>query len=235
MKSSVCVTVAFVVAFSGPALGQASVWGIARAGDGDSLTVNGTRVRLFGIDAPELDQSCRRGGQEWACGSAATAELARLVTGKQVRCVPMGTDQHGRMLGRCNVGNVDVNRAMVASGYAVAFRRYSNDYVADEQSAKASKRGVWAGTFELPSAYRQGGSQALPRSRATSQRSAKASSSEWAGRAASNCSIKGNRNRRGQWIYHTPGMPYYEGTRAEQIFCSEAEARAAGYRRAIVK
>lgn len=48
------------------------------------------------------------------------------------------------------------------------------------------------------------------------------------------CNIKGNRDRRGQWIYHVPAMPYYDQTRAEDIFCNEAEAQAAGYRRAIV-
>lgn len=51
----------------------------------------------------------------------------------------------------------------------------------------------------------------------------------------SGCVIRGNRNRRGQWIYHLPGMPYYEATRPEELFCSEAEAQAAGYRRAIVR
>ena len=63
----------------------------------------------------------------------------------------------------------------------------------------------------------------------------KAVSSDWQARANNNCNIKGNRNRKGQWIYHVPGMPYYDQTRPEEIFCTEAEAQAAGYRRAIVK
>ena len=57
-----------------------------------------------------------------------------------------------------------------------------------------------------------------------------ASSSGWQARASGNCSIKGNRNRKGQWIYHVPGMPYYDRTRPEEIFCTEAEAGAAGKR-----
>jgi hypothetical protein len=168
--------------------------------------------------------------------AAAADELAKLVTGKQVRCVSMGTDLHQRMLARCTVGAVDVNRAMVASGHAVAFRRYSSDYVAAEESAKADRRGLWASTFTLPSEYRNDTSPTVRRS-STSQkrRTARASSSDWASRAAANCNIKGNRNRRGQWIYHVPGMPYYDQTRPEEIFCSEANARAAGYRRAIVR
>ena len=132
------------------------------------------------------------------------------------------------------VGATDVNRAMVASGYAVAFRRYSSDYVSAEESAKVNKRGIWAGTFQMPSDYRHAGDAPLPQRPKTRER-AVASSSRWQARASGDCNIKGNRNRKGQWIYHVPGMPYYDQTRAEEMFCTEAEARAAGYRRAIVK
>jgi endonuclease YncB( thermonuclease family) len=224
------------LAFSAPAVAQSPLWGIARAADGDSLTVGETRVRLFGIDAPEFNQSCKRNGQEWACGAAAAEELSKLVTGKQVRCVSAGTDQHKRVLGRCTVGTLDVNRAMVASGYAMAFRRYSTDYVSAEESAKANRRGLWAGTFTKPSEYRSGTTSRVARSGSTQKRRPpRASPNDWASRAAANCNIKGNQNRRGQWIYHVPGMPYYDQTRPEEIFCSEADAQAAGYRRAIVK
>jgi endonuclease YncB( thermonuclease family) len=225
-----------MVALSAPAAAQSPLWGIGRGGDGDSFTVGESKVRLFGIDAPEFNQSCRLNGQEWACGAAAAEELSKLVTGKQVRCLSMGTEQHKPMLGRCTVGTVDVNRAMVARGLAVAFRRYSTDYVSAEESAKAGRRGLWAGTFTMPSEYRNGTGTAAGRSTAgQKRRPVRASSSDWAGRAAANCNIKGNRNRRGQWIYHVPGMPYYDQTRPEEIFCSEADAQAAGYRRAIVR
>lgn len=236
MDFPIFLAVASLVVISAPAAAAPPLWGIGRAGDGDSLTVGETLVRLFGVDAPEFGQSCTRGGQQWACGAEAAEELSKLVTGKQVRCVSKGTDQYDRVLGRCTVGTLDVNRAMVAGGHAVAFRRYSTDYVSAEESAKASRRGLWAGTFKMPSEYRHRTAPAIDRSITTSKRrAANASSSDWAGRAAANCNIKGNRNRRGQWIYHVPGMPYYEGTRPEEIFCSEANARAAGYRRAIVK
>jgi hypothetical protein len=190
-------------------------------------------VRLFGIDAPEYNQSCRRAGEDWAFGSAAADKLAQLVTGKNVVCASVGTDQHGRLLGRCTVGATDVNRAMVASGYAVAFRRYSSDYVSAEDSARANKRGIWSGTFQMPSDFRHAGDAPVPQRPKTRER-AVASSSGWQARASGNCNIKGNRNRKGQWIYHVPGMPYYDRTRPEEVFCTEAEARAAGYRRAIV-
>jgi hypothetical protein len=126
---------------------------------------------------------------------------------------------------------------MVATGFAVALRRYTSDYVSAEESAKVNRRGLWAGEFQMPEAFRAAeqststGRQSVVRS----QLRARASSSDWSGRAKANCKIKGNRNRRGEWIYHVPGMPYYDQTRAEDLFCSEAEAQAAGYRRAIVR
>jgi endonuclease YncB( thermonuclease family) len=222
---------------SSPAFAQAPVFGPGKAKDGDSLMVGDKEVRLFGIDAPEFDQSCKRDGQDWNCGASAADTLAQLVTGKSVVCSTVGTDQHGRTLGRCMVGATDVNRAMVASGYAVAFRRYSSDYVSAEDSARVTKRGIWAGTFQMPSDYRHAGDAPVPvRSKSPQKRSApRAVSSDWSGRASGSCNIKGNRNRKGQWIYHLPGMPYYDATRAEEVFCTEAEARAAGYRRAIVR
>lgn len=206
-------------------------YGLAVAGDGDSLTVNGERVRLFGIDAPEFDQTCTKAGQSWACGSASAEQLKRLVTGRTVRCLRAGTDQYERTLARCTVGETDINRHMVATGYAVAFRRYSSDYVAAENSAKAARRGMWAGSFEMPADIRAAAAGHPGSARARSRPSKAAPSVA----RNSGCVIKGNHSRRGEWIYHMPGMPYYAQTRSEAMFCSEAEAQAAGYRRAKVR
>ena len=117
------------------------------------------------------------------------------------------------------------------------FRRYSSDYVSAEDSARVTKRGMWAGTFQMPSDYRHAGEAPVPvRSKtAPERRVSRAVSSDWSDRASGGCNIKGNRNRKGQWIYHVPGMPYYDQTRAEDIFCTEAQAQAAGYKRAIVR
>lgn len=229
-----------LVVFGAPAGAQAPgevFWGMARAKDGDSLNVGQREVRLFGIDAPEFDQTCKRSGADWACGAEATEKLSSLATGKEVRCASYGTDQYGRTLAKCSVGQLELNRTMVALGYAVAFTRYSTDYVSAQDSAKLAKRGIWSATFRAPSEFRsdkrsQPSSQPPARARVASPG---ARSSDWAGRAKANCSIKGNRNRKGQWIYHVPGMPFYDQTRPEEIFCSEAEARTAGYRRAIVR
>jgi endonuclease YncB( thermonuclease family) len=224
------------LSISGPAGAQSQFNGAGRAKDGDSLMVGDKEVRLFGIDAPELDQSCQRDSQSWACGTAAKDLLNSLIRGKSVFCSQTGTDQYGRVLARCVAGSTDLNRVMVASGYAVAFRRYSSDYVSAEDSAKVNKRGIWSSKFTMPSDYRHASEPtASTGSPATKRSSPRAVSNDWQARASSNCAIKGNRNRKGQWIYHLPGMPYYDQTRPEEIFCTEAEAQAAGYRRAIVR
>jgi endonuclease YncB( thermonuclease family) len=208
--------------------------GYAHPIDGDSLRVGTQEVRLFGIDAPESSQLCRRHDRPWACGADAAEKLSALVGGKQVQCLSLGKDQYGRTLARCRAGGVDLNRTMVATGYAVAFRRYSTDYVSAEESAKAARRGLWSGTFEMPSEVRK--DRRTDRSEhagspTVSDRPAVVSSLRSKPRPSGGCAIKGNQSRRGERIYHLPGMPYYSETVAEAIFCTEHEARAAGYRR----
>lgn len=220
-----------------PAASGEVFWGTARAKDGDSLVVGSREVRLFGVDAPEFDQTCKRAGTSWQCGTEAAQKLAALVTGREVRCVSSGADQYGRTLATCTVGQVDVNRTMVASGFAVAFRRYSSNYVSAEESAKVNRRGLWSGEFQMPHAFRAAEQPApsSPPSDARTNIRSKTQPAQVVRPAKSACNIKGNRNRKGQWIYHMPGMLYYDQTRAEDIFCTEAEAQAAGYRRAIVR
>lgn len=142
----------FVVAAT---LAAQPMYGIAVAQDGDSLTVAGERVRLVGIDAPEFGQMCTRGSTSWPCGRTAFEFLQTMVTGREVRCIPAGTDDFGRKLARCStISGVEINKGMVLSGNAVAFRRYSTDYVSAEDAARAAKRGVWSGTFVMPSEVR---------------------------------------------------------------------------------
>lgn len=226
------VAVALVIASEAVA---GPISGIARAKDGDSMLVGRTEVRLHGVDAPEFDQSCKRSGQTWACGAEAADRLSRLVTGKDVRCIAVSIDQYGRTLGRCTVGTTDINRTVVATGFAVAYRRYSSDYVSAEEGAKLNRRGIWAGTFEMPSAYRNEAPSVATTTREVPRRARMPIATRTISEASSGaCTIKGNQGSNG-WIYHMPGMPYYAKTRAEQTFCSEADARAAGYRRAKVR
>ena len=214
-----------------PAIGQ-TVAGTATVIDGDSLSVAGVSIRLFGIDAPEGKQTCDRDEVAWRCGEEAASQLRGMIGSSPVLCQGRGNDTYGRTVAVCSVAGIELNRAMVEAGWATAFRRYSEDYLAEETRARAARRGIWGSTFVLPQDFRaaQRASQAVaaPIARSSTRDIA-------ATQGSSGCAIKGNRNRRGQWIYHLPGMPYYEATRAEEIFCSEAQARAAGYRRAIVR
>jgi endonuclease YncB( thermonuclease family) len=225
----------FILLFLGASpAGAEPLSGIARSIDGDSLMVGSSEVRLHGIDAPEFTQTCMRDGRSWGCGSEAAFQLSKLVDGKQVDCTALGADTHGRTLARCRVGDVDLNRTMVATGYALAYRRYSMNYVSAEDSAKLAKRGLWSGTFELPSQVRHAGDDYVvesPAERSAGRELPVVSSMRSKSRPSSGCRIKGNHSRKGELIYHLPGMPYYAETRAEQTFCTEAEARGAGYRR----
>lgn len=124
---------------------------------------------------------------------------------------------------------------MVQSGLAVALPQYSNAYLGAEARAQHNRIGIWAAQFEMPAAYRAAHPRANSGPRQTADRPADRSAPREQIRASGACAIKGNRNRKGEWIYHLPGMPYYDATRPEEIFCTEAQAAAAGYRRAIVR
>jgi endonuclease YncB( thermonuclease family) len=86
-------------------------------------------VRLHGIDAPETGQVCSLNGKPWSCGRAATDLLRDLIGGREVDCRSLGRDRYGRMIGKCKVGRLDLGAEMVTRGMAVAYLRYSQDYL----------------------------------------------------------------------------------------------------------
>ena len=126
----------------------------ASAIDGDSLRVDGRDIRLLGIDAPELRQTCRdERGRDWACGREAHALLRQLVSRGTVTCASSAKDRYGRTLARCSAGDVaDVGEALVRAGYAIDFMK--GGYGAAEAEARAAKRGIWRGEFEQPRDWR---------------------------------------------------------------------------------
>jgi endonuclease YncB( thermonuclease family) len=129
--------------------------GPVRVVDGDTLRIGERRIRLHGIDAPERAQSCTdASGQSYRCGEAATAALTRLLGGRQPACVERDRDSYGRSVAVCAVDGRDLNRAMVAEGWAVAYTRYARDYEGDEAAARRARRGLWQGGFERPDQYR---------------------------------------------------------------------------------
>lgn len=134
----------------------ATLQGVPRVVDGDTLEVAGQRVRLFGIDAPEQETCRRASGAEWHCGWAASVELEALIGGRPVRCEGGERDRYGRLVARCWVGQVDLGGALVVRGLALAFRRYSLAYGSAEATARAARAGVWAGPFVEPREWRKG-------------------------------------------------------------------------------
>jgi endonuclease YncB( thermonuclease family) len=127
--------------------------------DGDTIHLEGQEVRLFGIDAPEISQTCIGAeGGSWACGLRARDMLVGILSSqRQVSCAIMGHDRYGRILGRCYAGpietGIDVQKALVAGGFAVA--EFTKDYRQDEKQAKRQKNGFWAGEFLRPKKYRK--------------------------------------------------------------------------------
>ncbi|HRH21132.1 MAG TPA: thermonuclease family protein [Brevundimonas sp.] len=129
----------------------AALTGPATASDGDGLRLNGERIRLQGVDAFELHQTCGTG----PCGRAAKDALDRLIAGRHVACEPVDTDRYGRTIAYCFVDGIDLGEQMVLQGHALAFRRYSTEYVDEEATARRNRAGAWAGTFENPADWRR--------------------------------------------------------------------------------
>ncbi|MBB6485142.1 thermonuclease family protein [Rhizobium lusitanum] len=119
--------------------------------DGDTLSANGERLRLKGIDAPEYRQPCRRDGADWACGEEARKALVTIVKTGRPECRGGERDRYGRLLVTCVVGDVDINAALVRTGMALSY----GGYAAEERIARQAKLGVWAGDFERPADYRR--------------------------------------------------------------------------------
>lgn len=220
----VVVVTALLAAFAGtlPARSDSSLAGVASVIDGDTIEIHGTRIRLHGVDAPESNQLCKRpGGERWRCGQRSALMLADRIGQATVRCEERDRDRYGRLVAVCFQAEKDLNRWLVSNGWAVAYRRYSTDYVRAEETARAANRGVWSGTFVMPWEWRRG------------ERLTATLSDE----APGDCAIKGNISSSGERIYHVPGGRWYERTRidkdqGERWFCSEEKARAAGWRRA---
>lgn len=185
--------------------------------DGDTIDVGGQRIRLEGIDAPEVAQVCQRAdGRDWPCGRVAVKALKALIGSNEVVCDSAGADKYGRVLAICFADGRDLNASMVTAGLAWAFVRYSQTYAGEEAIARKALVGVWSGTAQAPWDFRQNG-----------WKTAEAV-------APKGCAIKGNVSSKGQ-IYHMPWSPWYgrvtvDVRRGEHWFCSESEAKAAGWR-----
>ena len=209
-----CLVLTFLVA--APVL--ADITGKPRVIDGDTIEVAGERIRLHGIDAPERKQTCEWPSKTIPCGRLATLALMDLTAGAEVTCKTREKDRYGRWVAICyDPDGFDIGRNMVLTGWALAYRQYSTDYVGTEEKAREAKRGMWKGKFVPPWDWRWG------------KRLASETTSD-------GCRIKGNISRQGERIYHVPGGQHYDKTiidtaKGERWFCSVDDAKDAGWRR----
>lgn len=199
-----------------PTMGLPLPTGQVRVIDGDTLVAGGLRLRLHGIDAPELRQTCPlASGKTWACGIWARDQLRNLTRGKRLACSSLGTDRYDRQIVRCTVDGQDLAAAMVRAGAAMAYRKYSTDHVAAEAQARQRAVGIWQSEGAQPPAEHRLAGSAPP----------------------DGCLIKGNVSGNGH-VYHSPGQTHYAATRinpakGERWFCTSTEAEAAGFRPAL--
>lgn len=131
--------------------GEGALSGAAYVSDGDTLRIADVRVRLLGIDAPELHQNCtRKNGDNWSCGQASRDLMLALVAGETVKCTGNSHDRYQRLLAHCTNGHVDLGGEMVRNGLALG----EDDYLAEHIEARTNKRGMWSGDFITPRVWR---------------------------------------------------------------------------------
>ena len=123
--------------------------------DGDTIHIDGEKIRFSGIDTPELKQTCITNKKVIFCGMEAKNLLAKIINNRDVNCISEGKDQYKRTLAECFVGDLSISRYLVREGYAFAYRRYSKKFVKDEEFAKENNKGMWSMSFEYPWEYRK--------------------------------------------------------------------------------
>ena len=123
--------------------------------DGDTIKINGEKIRFSGIDTPELNQSCAKKGVKNSCGLKAKQILIDKIVDNKVKCIKEGKDRYKRILAECFVNNESLSRYLVRSGYAFAYRKYSKKFIIDEDYARSNKLGMWSMEFEYPWDFRK--------------------------------------------------------------------------------
>ena len=141
--------------------------GIPRIVDGDTIYINEYKIRLEGIDAPEMRQQCKKERlkissiigftfyKNYSCGEVSKENLELKIDRSKIKCISSTKDRYKRYLAKCFKDKINLNRWMVRNGYAVAYKSYTKDYVRDEEYAKKNKLGVWEGSFTMPEKWRK--------------------------------------------------------------------------------
>lgn len=223
-----------------PVLAEAAdITGVPKIHDGDQVVIGSSRIRLRGIDAPSVDQLClNTAGERWTCGVAARDELMHHTDKKSWTCHVERTDRRGRNVAKCEVDGEDIQKWLVASGWALAYVRFTHDYEADEKAAREAKAGMWQGAFIAPWDWRVRNKKTVILGAAKPPANAHAillASASGPVAPSPECTIKGNVNGAGECIYHTPASRWYakikmQVSKGTRWFCSVEDAEAAGCR-----
>lgn len=146
-----------VIAYDNGSVSNKEIVGRASVVDGDTLDIQGKRVRLLGVDAPESGQWClNESNYGYPCGKDVSFWLSSWLENKNVSCIPNGKVTYDRIVAECFVGGMSVNNTLVLNGMATAEAKYSRKFLISEGKAIYYKKGMWSGKFDRPSKYRRG-------------------------------------------------------------------------------
>ena len=143
---------------------EGEIIGLAKVIDGDTIKIGAKKIRLFGIDAPEKNQICKKKflsfsfinfQKDYNCGQISTNNLKKKIGKEKIKCLYKSRDRYKRYLGTCYIKKVDLNKWMVENGYALAYIKYSRKYELQEKFARENKMGIWQGTFLRPEEWRR--------------------------------------------------------------------------------
>ena len=153
-----------IILFFSSNIQASEIVGFPKVVDGDTIHIKSYKIRLEGIDAPEMKQKCKKPHlqimfftfqKDYYCGQVSKKKLVQKIGNKSVKCILLGKDRYKRYLAKCSKGTVNLNRWMVRNGNAVAYRKYSKLYILDENFAKEEKLGIWKGSFIKPEKWRK--------------------------------------------------------------------------------
>ena len=157
----------FIIFIWFQSLNSEEIYGMPKIIDGDTVHIKSKKIRLEGIDAPEIKQQCQKTylqistivgfnfKKNYSCGIISKKKLIDKINKSQINCIASGRDRYKRYLATCYKDKINLNKWMVRNGYAVAYKRYSRQYLNDEKFAEDNKLGIWKGTFLRPEKWRK--------------------------------------------------------------------------------